>query len=301
MFSTGNGYLIYDFDVTLGDLDSNLAQTFLVRALDNVAWILGPSTASPKKETDDKVYVAIEKLEQPNLLKAFKNLAKSSSSFLYGNKEKEDEFVIVPKAKEVKAIANESKSSSKDPAPPSKGSKIISKVTKTVSKDTKTTPKDPKAAPKDVKKAPSSALVPSKPSKVTWKEPHKMLVKRNPADKDPAGMSTDILPLIKLTLHELADVSYSQAPMWLLQVCHVLDNASPDSQGVMTILSAILITVGSIPALPAVQSGAAGVFLASGAAQTIGSILTGFGAWLGMHAEQGHEHEQQSGGSSHQK
>ena len=80
MFSTGNGYLIYNFDVTPGDLDSNLAQTFLVRALDNVAWILGPSTASPKKETDDKVYVAIEKLEQPNLLNPQKSEAMTRNS-----------------------------------------------------------------------------------------------------------------------------------------------------------------------------------------------------------------------------
>lgn len=272
----------------VGELDSNLVQTFLVRALDNVAWILGPSTASSKKEVDDKVYVAIEKLEQPYMLKAFKSLAKSSSTFLYGSKEAPKEDKPAP-SKEVKSITKDFKPAPKDSVSSSKGGKPVSK-------DSKVPSKESKPAPKDVKKTPTSVLAPSKPSKITWKDPHKLLVRRNPAEKDPAGMSTDILPLIKLTLDELVDVSYSQAPMWLLQVCHVLDNASPDSQGVMTILSAILITVGTIPAIPAVQAGAAGVFLASGAAQTIGSILTGFGAWLGMHADHGHEHDHHSGG-----
>ena len=48
----------------------------------------------------------------------------------------------------------------------------------------------------------------------------------------------------------------------------------------MTALSAVLITVGSIPAIPAISAGAGGAFLASGTAHAIGSIAVGVGSLL---------------------
>jgi hypothetical protein len=48
----------------------------------------------------------------------------------------------------------------------------------------------------------------------------------------------------------------------------------------MTAVSAVLITIGSIPAIPAITAGAGGAFLASGTAHAIGSIAVGVGSLI---------------------
>ena len=48
----------------------------------------------------------------------------------------------------------------------------------------------------------------------------------------------------------------------------------------MTTLSAVLITVGSLPALPVISAGAGGTILASHAVQAAGAIAVGVGNWL---------------------
>ena len=48
----------------------------------------------------------------------------------------------------------------------------------------------------------------------------------------------------------------------------------------MTTLSAVLITVGSLPAFPALAGGAGGAFLASHAVQAAGAIAVGLGNFL---------------------
>jgi hypothetical protein len=48
----------------------------------------------------------------------------------------------------------------------------------------------------------------------------------------------------------------------------------------MTTLSAVLITVGSLPALPGVTAGAGGAILASHAVQAAGALAVGVGQWL---------------------
>lgn len=53
----------------------------------------------------------------------------------------------------------------------------------------------------------------------------------------------------------------------------------------MTAISAVLITVGSIPALPVISAGAGGAFLASGTAHAIGSIAVGIGSLLQTQAK----------------
>lgn len=50
----------------------------------------------------------------------------------------------------------------------------------------------------------------------------------------------------------------------------------------MSVISAILITAGSIPALPAISAGAGGAVLASGAAHAIGAIAVGLGQALSV-------------------
>jgi hypothetical protein len=53
----------------------------------------------------------------------------------------------------------------------------------------------------------------------------------------------------------------------------------------MTTISAVLITVGSIPAIPAISAGAGGTILASGAVHAAGAIAVGVGSWLKAHQD----------------
>lgn len=69
-------------------------------------------------------------------------------------------------------------------------------------------------------------------------------------------------------------------PTWLLNACNALDFLTEEHPKVMTTLSAVLITVGSLPAIPALAGGAGGVILASHAAQAAGAIAVGLGNWL---------------------
>ncbi|KAK0213330.1 hypothetical protein DFS33DRAFT_1394665 [Desarmillaria ectypa] len=82
----------------------------------------------------------------------------------------------------------------------------------------------------------------------------------------------------------------ANAPVWLINACNALDFLTSEHPKVMTTISAILITAGSLPAIPAVAAGAGGAVLASGAAQAVGAIAVGLGSWL---------RAQQDGNSSH--
>jgi hypothetical protein len=48
----------------------------------------------------------------------------------------------------------------------------------------------------------------------------------------------------------------------------------------MSTLSAILIVVGTIPALPAISAGAGGAVLASSTAHAVGAMAVGIGSWM---------------------
>jgi hypothetical protein len=72
----------------------------------------------------------------------------------------------------------------------------------------------------------------------------------------------------------------AQAPIWLLNACNALDFLTTEHPKVMTTLSAVLITVGSLPALPGLSAGAGGAILASHAVQAAGAIAVGVGHWL---------------------
>jgi hypothetical protein len=62
----------------------------------------------------------------------------------------------------------------------------------------------------------------------------------------------------------------------------------------MSVISAILITAGSIPALPAISAGAGGTVLASGAAHAIGAIAVGLGQALSISVKNQQEKEAQA-------
>lgn len=66
-------------------------------------------------------------------------------------------------------------------------------------------------------------------------------------------------------------------------------------------LSAILITVGSIPAIPAISAGAGGAVLASGAAHAVGAIAVGLGQALSMSVKNQTQIQGNSNVITHQK
>ena len=72
----------------------------------------------------------------------------------------------------------------------------------------------------------------------------------------------------------------AHAPTWLVHASQALSFLSTEHPKAMTALSAVLITIGSIPALPGIAAGAGGAFLASGTAQAIGSIAVGVGSLI---------------------
>ncbi|KAI0313060.1 hypothetical protein OF83DRAFT_1086590 [Amylostereum chailletii] len=72
----------------------------------------------------------------------------------------------------------------------------------------------------------------------------------------------------------------TNAPVWLLNACNALDFLTTEHPKAMTTLSAVLITIGSLPAIPAISAGAGGALLASHAVQAAGAIAVGVGNWL---------------------
>ncbi|KAI0742456.1 hypothetical protein C8Q80DRAFT_1108841 [Daedaleopsis nitida] len=77
----------------------------------------------------------------------------------------------------------------------------------------------------------------------------------------------------------------SQVPTWLVNACQSLEFLTNEHPKVMTALSAVLITVGSLPALPAISAGAGGAFLASSTAHALGSLAVGLGTLLQAQTE----------------
>jgi hypothetical protein len=80
----------------------------------------------------------------------------------------------------------------------------------------------------------------------------------------------------------VAVTTITQAPLWLLNACTALEYITSEHPKAMSVISAILITAGSIPALPAISAGAGGAVLASGAAHAIGAIAIGLGQALSV-------------------
>jgi len=72
----------------------------------------------------------------------------------------------------------------------------------------------------------------------------------------------------------------TEVPAWLLNACGALDLLTTEHPKVMTTLAAVLITVGSIPALPFIASGAGGAVLASSAVHAAGAVAVGLGTMI---------------------
>jgi hypothetical protein len=72
----------------------------------------------------------------------------------------------------------------------------------------------------------------------------------------------------------------AHAPLWMLNACNALDFLTTEHPKVMSTLSAVLITVGSLPVIPGLPAAAGGTILASHAVQAAGAIAVGVGNWL---------------------
>jgi len=66
----------------------------------------------------------------------------------------------------------------------------------------------------------------------------------------------------------------------MINACNALEFLTVEHPKAMSAVSAILVTVGSLPAIPVVGAGAGGAFLASHAVQAVGAIAVGVGQWL---------------------
>jgi len=88
----------------------------------------------------------------------------------------------------------------------------------------------------------------------------------------------------------------AQAPVWLLNACNALDFLATEHPKVMSTLSAVLITVGTLPTLPGISAGAGGAILASHAVQAAGAIAVGVGHWLKSAQDSAKAGEAQPGG-----
>ena len=89
----------------------------------------------------------------------------------------------------------------------------------------------------------------------------------------------------------------AEAPAWLLNACTALEYITGEHPKAMSIVSAILITAGSIPAIPAIAAGAGGAALASSAAHAIGAIAVAAGQALGAGVVHGQRQSRANSGS----
>lgn len=89
----------------------------------------------------------------------------------------------------------------------------------------------------------------------------------------PALQVPDISSLQHLT-------KITEVPAWLLEACGALDLLTTEHPKIMSTLAAVLITVGSIPALPFIAGGAGGAILASGAVHAAGAVAVGLGTMI---------------------
>lgn len=93
-------------------------------------------------------------------------------------------------------------------------------------------------------------------------------------------------------------VATTQVPAWLLNACTALEFITSEHPKTMSVISAILITAGSIPAMPAIAAGAGGAILSSGAAHAIGAIAIGVGQAISAGVVNGHKKDGGHGGAA---
>lgn len=109
-------------------------------------------------------------------------------------------------------------------------------------------------------------------------------------------MLHNIIHSTEFPLAALTTVTTARAPAWLINACSTLevlaDSLTTNENGggsnaprIMSAMSAVLVTVGAIPALPGVAAGAGGAFLASGVVQAAGAVCMGVGHALKVIAD----------------
>jgi hypothetical protein len=69
-------------------------------------------------------------------------------------------------------------------------------------------------------------------------------------------------------------------PKWMLDATSALSSLKSDHPKVMNLAAAILIGIGSIPAMPGIAAGAGGAIFASGTVQAVGAIAVGLGQMI---------------------
>lgn len=136
-----------------------------------------------------------------------------------------------------------------------------------------------------------------------------MTVKKSPKSSAPSRSQTEAsgegkwypaFPQIDTSTDNLrveVTTTTTEAPAWLLNACTALEFITSEHPKAMSIISAILITAGSIPAIPAIAAGAGGAVLASGAAHAIGAIAIGVGQALNAGVQHQQKKQQGSSGS----
>ncbi|KAF8127630.1 hypothetical protein EV363DRAFT_465457 [Boletus edulis] len=82
---------------------------------------------------------------------------------------------------------------------------------------------------------------------------------------------------IQPTPENQAVTTVNNVPTWLLNACQALNFLTAEHPRAMTTLSAVLITAGTLPAIPAISGG---TVLATGVAQAVGAIAVGVGNLL---------------------
>lgn len=79
---------------------------------------------------------------------------------------------------------------------------------------------------------------------------------------------------------DVLGTGFAKAPTWLLDVCQSLDTLQTEHPKAMSMLSAILITAGTLPTLPVVAASAGTGVLATSAFKAAGVVALGVGNWL---------------------
>ncbi|KAH0834155.1 hypothetical protein J3R83DRAFT_11460 [Lanmaoa asiatica] len=142
-------------------------------------------------------------------------------------------------------------------------------------------PKDPRPNPV---KAFSETAIHAATSAFKSRHPPQRSNTVGPAVTTSTAVSAPVLPPLPLlpvttqpTPENQGVTTVSNVPTWLLNACHALNFLTAEHPRAMTTLSAVLITAGTLPAIPAISGG---TVLASGVAQAVGAIAVGVGNLL---------------------
>ncbi|KAI0027608.1 hypothetical protein K488DRAFT_60992 [Vararia minispora EC-137] len=141
--------------------------------------------------------------------------------------------------------------------------------------------KDKKHATED--SAPSRQRKASKKGSIVITSDGATSVTVSPVQTPGEGASTPCLRLryfTNLSGNTTVATTTASAPLWLLNACGALDFLNSEHPKAMSTIAAVLITVGSLPALPGLSAVAGGTVLTSHAIQAAGAIAVGVGNWL---------------------